>query len=155
MFIPDPGSGYLFFSIQDPDPDPGVKKEQDPRSGSATLDVWILCLKTRGISFTLKFLHKGPRLKVLHCLQCSRSGILCLLDPWIRDLVPFRPLDLGSGMGKKSGSGSGIRDEQPGSYFQELRNQFFGLEYLNSLMRIQDPGWKKVGSGINISDLQH
>jgi hypothetical protein len=58
-------------------------------------------------------------------------------------------------MGKKSGSGSGIRDEQPGSYFQELRNQFFGLEYLNSLMRIQDPGWKKVGSGINIPDLQH
>jgi hypothetical protein len=23
------------------------------------------------------------------------------------------------------------------------------------LMRIQDPGWKKVGSGINIPDLQH
>ncbi len=28
----------------------------------------------------------------------------------------------GSGMGKKSGSG----DEQPGSYFQELRNHFLG-----------------------------
>ncbi len=58
-------------------------------------------------------------------------------------------------MGKKSGSGSGIRDEQPGSYFLELRNQFFGLKYLNSLMRIRDPGWKKVGSGINIPDPQH
>jgi hypothetical protein len=23
-----------------------------------------------------------------------------------------------------------------------------GLKYLNSLMRIRDPGWKKVGSGI-------
>jgi hypothetical protein len=55
-------------------------------------------------------------------------------------------------MDKKSGSGSGIliliRDEQPGSYFLELRNPF-GLKYLNYFMRIRDPGWKKVGSGIN------
>ncbi len=54
----------------------------------------------------------------------------------------------GSGIrdGRKSASGSGIRDEQPGSYFLELRNHFFavlGLKYLNSLMRIRDPGWKK------------
>ncbi len=47
--------------------------------------------------------------------------------------VPFRPLDQGSGMGKKSGSGwIRIRDEQPGSYFLELRNHFFGFKYLNS-----------------------
>ncbi len=46
----------------------------------------------------------------------------------IRDLVPFLPLDPGSGMGKKSGSGSGIRDEHPGLYFRELRHweQFLG-----------------------------
>ncbi len=25
---------------------------------------------------------------------------------------------------------------------------FLGLKYLNSWMRIRDPGWKKVGSGI-------
>jgi hypothetical protein len=38
-----------------------------------------------------------------------------------------------------------IWDEQPGSYFRELRNHFFGLKLkiLNSLMRIRDPGWKK------------
>ncbi len=36
----------------------------------------------------------------------------------------------GSGMGRKSASGSGIRDEQPGSYFLELRNLFLGLKYL-------------------------
>jgi hypothetical protein len=57
-----------------------------------------------------------------------------------------------------------IRDEQPGSYFRKLRNHFFGLKYLNSLMRIldgkieseiRDPRWKKVGSGINIPDPQH
>jgi hypothetical protein len=41
-----------------------------------------------------------------------------------------------------------IRDEQPGSYFLELRNHFFGLKYLNSLMRILDPGWRQFGSGI-------
>jgi hypothetical protein len=40
----------------------------------------------------------------------------------------------GSGMGKKSGAGFGIRYEQPGSYFLELRNHFLGFKYL----RIRD-----------------
>jgi hypothetical protein len=31
-------------------------------------------------------------------------------------------------MGEKSGSGSGIRDEQPGSYILELRNHFFWVK---------------------------
>jgi hypothetical protein len=78
----------------------------------------------------------------------SGSGIGCLFDPWIRD-------------GRKSASGSGIRDEQPGSYFLELRNHFFaflGVKILKffdedpgsgmETVRIRDPGWKKVGSGI-------
>jgi hypothetical protein len=39
-----------------------------------------------------------------------------------------------------------IRDEQPGSYFRELRNPCFGLKYLNSLMQIRDPGF---GDGKN------
>jgi hypothetical protein len=30
-------------------------------------------------------------------------------------------------MGRKSASGSGIRDEQPGSYFLELRKLFLGF----------------------------
>ncbi len=63
----------------------------------------------------------------------------------IRDLGLGAFLTPGSGIreGRKSASGSGIRDEQPGSYFLELRNHFFaffGLKYLNSLMRIRDPG---------------
>jgi hypothetical protein len=47
-----------------------------------------------------------------------------------------------------------IPDEQPGSYFRkELKNNFLGLKYLNSVIWIRDgkksdPGWKKVGSGI-------
>jgi hypothetical protein len=46
-------------------------------------------------------------------------------------------------MGKKSRSGSGIRDEHPGTYFSELRNNFLGKKYLNSLIRDgknSDPG---------------
>jgi hypothetical protein len=53
-------------------------------------------------------------------------------------------MDTGSGMGKKSGSGSEIQDEQPGSYFLELRNHFFGLKYFFDPV----PGWKQFGSGI-------
>jgi hypothetical protein len=62
---------------------------------------------------------------------------------------------------RKSASGSGIRDEQTGSYFFELRNHFFaflGVKILKffdedpgsgmETVRIQDLGWKKVGSGI-------
>jgi hypothetical protein len=36
-----------------------------------------------------------------------------------------------------------IRDEQPVSYFRELRSHLFGLKYLNSLKRIR---WAKFGS---------
>jgi hypothetical protein len=59
-------------------------------------------------------------------------------------------------MGRKS-----AWDEQPGSYFLELRNHsfgFFGVKILKffdadpgsgmETVRIRDPGWKKVGSGI-------
>jgi hypothetical protein len=38
-------------------------------------------------------------------------------------------------MGKKSGAGSELRDEQPGSYFLELRNHFWGLKFFDA-----DPG---------------
>jgi hypothetical protein len=69
-------------------------------------------------------------------------------DPDLGSGAFFTP---GSGMGRKSASGSGIRDEQPRSYFQELRNHFFGLKYikhLNSLMRIRDGDSSDPGSGI-------
>ncbi len=74
----------------------------------------------------------------ISCLHCcgSGSGIRCLFYSWIRDL--------GSG----SRSGIRIRDEQTGLYFLELRNHFLGLKWLNSLLWIRDPGWKKFGSGI-------
>jgi hypothetical protein len=56
-------------------------------------------------------------------------------------------LSLVSGMGRKSASGSGIRDEQPGSYFLEVQSIFFWMKYLNSLVRIRDLGWRLFGCG--------
>jgi hypothetical protein len=61
-------------------------------------------------------------------------------------------------MAKKSGSGSGIRNEQPGSYFLELRNHFFEVKILkffdtNSRLKkfgskIRDGKKSDLGSGI-------
>jgi hypothetical protein len=62
----------------------------------------------------------------------------------IRDWVPFCPLD--PGWEKVS---IRIRDEQPESYFLELRNHFFaffGVKILKFFA--EDPGWKQFGSGI-------
>ncbi len=56
----------------------------------------------------------------------------------------------GSGIrdGRKSASGSGIRDEQPGSYFLELRNSFlFAFFGVKILKFFEDPG-----SGIRDGD---
>jgi hypothetical protein len=44
-----------------------------------------------------------------------------------------------------------IRDEQPGSYFRELKRQFFGLKYLNSLVWIRDGKKLSPGSGMEKS----
>jgi hypothetical protein len=51
-------------------------------------------------------------------------------------------------MGKKSESGSGMNNQDHIS--ESFKPIFFGLKlkYLNSLMRIRDPGWKKFGSGM-------
>jgi hypothetical protein len=48
-------------------------------------------------------------------------------------------------MGKKSGSGSGINSPD---YISESLETIFWVKHLNSLMRIRDPGWKKIGSVI-------
>jgi hypothetical protein len=58
-------------------------------------------------------------------------------------------------MGKNSGSGSGMNNPD---HISESLETIFGLKYLNSLMRIgdpgsgmeknSDPGLKKFGSGI-------
>jgi hypothetical protein len=84
----------------------------------------------------------------------------------IRDLGLGTFLTPGSGIrdGRKSASGSGIRDEQPGSYFLELRNLFFAflLKFFDEdpgsgmeTVRIRDEKKSDQGSGINIPDPQH
>jgi hypothetical protein len=61
-------------------------------------------------------------------------------------------------MGRKSASGSGMNN--PDHIFKSLETIFlifWGLKYLNSLMRIRDADGKKSdpGSGINIPDPLH
>jgi hypothetical protein len=77
--------------------------------------------------------------------------------------------DPGAGIrdGRKSASGSGIRDEQTRSYFLELRNHFFaffGVKMLKffedqgsgmETVRIRDGKKSYPGSGINIPDPPH
>jgi hypothetical protein len=62
----------------------------------------------------------------------SKSGIRCLFDPWIWDpgfVIRIR-----------------IQDGQPGSYFRELKKQFFGFK-IHKIFDA-DPGWNKFGSGM-------
>jgi hypothetical protein len=51
--------------------------------------------------------------------------------------------------------GSGIRDEQPGSYFLELRNHFFAFLGVKKLKFFdEDPGWRQIGSGMEKSRIR-
>ncbi len=47
-------------------------------------------------------------------------------------------------MGKKSGSGSWIRYEQPGSYFRELRTHFFWPKVLKNFDADPGSGMEKI-----------
>jgi hypothetical protein len=54
-------------------------------------------------------------------------------------------------MGKKSGSGIRIRDEQPGSYFQELKKLIFWDKILKFFYVYPGSGMEKI----RIPDPQH
>ena len=89
--------------------------------------------------------------------------------------VGYNFITPGMGESQYPDPGSGIWDEQPGSYFLELRNHFFAFFEVKILkffdedpgsgmetVQIRDPGRKKVGSGIrdpgsgiNITDTPH
>ena len=47
--------------------------------------------------------------------------------------------------------GSVIRDEQPGSYFLELRNYFFVFVFKILKYFVEDPGWRQIESGMEKS----
>jgi hypothetical protein len=80
-----------------------------------------------------------------HC----NYGTQPVLQIRIRGL--FDPLDPGSGMGKKSGSGSGMNN--PDLISESLETIFWvKIRYgISTVMRIRDP----ENSGINIPDPQH
>ena len=58
-----------------------------------------------------------------------------------------------SGMGESQypDPGSVIRDEQPGSYFLELRNYFFVFVFKILKYFVEDPGWRQIESGMKKS----
>jgi hypothetical protein len=63
----------------------------------------------------------------------------------ILDSLFFLPLDPGSGMGKKSGSVSGSGMNNPDHISKSSETiRYFGLKYLNSFLRIRDPGRKTI-----------
>jgi hypothetical protein len=83
----------------------------------------------------------------------TKNGhFLAVLRIRILDPVPFCPLDQRSGTQNGQKIRIRIRDEQPRSYFRELRTIFWVkmLKFFNA-----EPGWKKFGSCINIPDPQH
>jgi hypothetical protein len=55
-------------------------------------------------------------------------------------------------MGKKSGSGSRIREEQHRPYLLELRNHFFGVKILKFFDA--DPGWIREREKSRILELE-
>ncbi len=100
------------------------------------------------------------RAKITHKSEdiASSEVLDAVLRIWIRD----------PGLGAFLTPGSKIRDEQPGSYFLELRNHFyalFGVKILKffdedpgsgiETVRIRDGKKSDPGSGINIPDPQH
>ncbi len=82
--------------------------------------------------------NTGPQLWIFVCTTSSS-----VLRIRIRDPLPFWPMDPGLGM---SNVRIRIRDEQPESYCicESLETIFWGLKYLNSLMRIRGSGMEKI-----------
>jgi hypothetical protein len=73
-------------------------------------------------------------MKILLVCKCR-----CLFDPDTRDPGWVKKIRIR------------IWDEQPGPYFRELKNNFFGVKILKFFYG----GWKKFVSRINIPDPQH
>jgi hypothetical protein len=82
-------------------------------------------------------------------------GLKAVLRIRIRDPESDVFFASGSGIQDEEKIKIRIRDENFGSYFRELRNNFLGLKYLNSwcgsgsgIRDNLDRGWKKFRSGI-------
>ena len=141
MFIPDPDADFLPSRILDP----GVKKAPNPGSririrntdkGNHKTFIFPQILQAYAAETTKHQKHTGKQKPVLR-IRIRDPGLGAFLTP-------------GSGIrdGRKSASGSGIRDEQPGSYFLELRNHFFAFLGVKILKFFDED----LGSGIRDGD---
>ncbi len=84
------------------------------------------------------------------CLPDCSNAVLRIRDP-----VPFWPLDPGWVDSQHPDTGSGIN--KPDHIFYSLETIFlffWGLKYLNSLIRLRDPGWRQFGSGMENSRIR-
>jgi hypothetical protein len=83
------------------------------------------------------------------CRGLKQKHLPAVLWIQIRDPVPFWPLDPGSGMGKKSGSGSGMHN--PDHILESLETNFVGIKQFFYAVpgsaiwdgKNSDPGWTK------------
>ncbi len=103
---------------------------------------WTLQPKQRKQIWTSQIF---PRLtdKAMKMYIMNNCRYSCLAKVW---QIAILRTEKYSGL-QRCGSGILIWNEQPWSYFLELRNNFFGVKYLNSLMRIRDTGWKNSDPG--------
>jgi hypothetical protein len=106
------------------------------------------------VRLKLQYLTAGSAsiyVMLLLSAKCWTLSSCSFLYGSVADPVPFWPLVLGYGMGKKSGSGMNNPD-----HISESWETIFGLKYLNFLIRIRDG--KKFGSWIrdkHIPDPRH
>ncbi len=104
-------------------------------SGSSRIRITDSCIQRKGWILTrdhIVWKNYGP----IHC-----APLIKVLRIWIRNPVPFWPRE--PGVGKKSVEPNPGWTNPDYTYIRELRNNFLRLKYLNSLMRLRDPGMKK------------
>jgi hypothetical protein len=93
--------------------------------------------------------------EMIHGSTCSQVATSRLPQSWgIHNFVLDQDQRWGSGSGVFLTPGSGMGKNRSGmnnpdlTVFREIKNYFSALKYLNSFIRIQDPGWKEFGSGM-------
>jgi len=121
MFIPGPGSDFFPSRIR-------VSSIPDPRFASKNLSILTSRKYDQGRSSRIRILTFYPSRipdpgvkKAPEWLErLCKSPTPSVTDP---DADPVSGSS-GSGLGKISGYGSGIRNEHPRSFFREIRNSF-------------------------------
>jgi hypothetical protein len=116
------------------------------------------------VSFELGFWQKYCVRMIGQHLRSSQIILIFFSLPVfrIRDPVPFWSLDPGSGMGKQSGSGSGMNNPD---HLSESLETIFWIKILKFFdadpgsgmgkIRIRERKKRDPGSGLNIPDPQH